>query len=56
MSEAETDVLELTRNLVDSIVNVDWNGYVELCQEDLTSYDPESNQRLVKGLGLWISS
>lgn len=51
MNEAESEILDLTRKLITSIVNVDWESYVELCADDLTSYEPEADQHLVQGMG-----
>ncbi len=50
MNDQETEILQLTRQLIDAIVNVDWDTYVALCADDLTSYEPEAHQHLVKGM------
>ena len=46
----ETEIIELTHQLVDSIVQSDWESYTKLCAEDLTAYEPEANGHLVKGM------
>ena len=46
----ETEIIELTRQLVESIVHSDWETYPQLCAEDLTAYEPEANGHLVKGM------
>ncbi|MAI30842.1 MAG: hypothetical protein CBE00_01735 [Planctomycetaceae bacterium TMED240] len=46
----ETEIIELTRQLVESIVHSDWETYTQLCSEDLTAYEPEANGHLVKGM------
>ena len=46
----EAEIIELTRQLVESIVHFDWQIYTKLCAEDLTAYEPEANGHLVKGL------
>ncbi|MDA8967756.1 DUF4440 domain-containing protein [bacterium] len=46
----ETEIIELTRQLVESIVHFDWQTYTKLCAEDLTAYEPEANGHLVKGM------
>jgi calcium/calmodulin-dependent protein kinase (CaM kinase) II len=46
----ETEIIELTRQLVESIVHSDWETYTQLCAEDLTAYEPEANGHLVKGM------
>ena len=47
----EDEILDLTRRLIDAIVEVDWTTYTELCADDLTSFEPEANQHLVQGMG-----
>ena len=47
----ESEILQLTRRLIDAIINVDWQAYADLCAEDLTSYEPEAQQHLVQGMG-----
>ena len=49
-TEIETEIIELTRQLVESIVHSDWETYTQLCAEDLTAYEPEANGDLVKGM------
>ncbi len=46
----EAEIIDLTRQLVESIVDYDWATYTELCAEDLTAYEPEANGHLVKGM------
>lgn len=46
----EAEIIELTRQLVESIVNCDWETYTKLCVEDLTAYEPEANGHLVEGM------
>ncbi|HBV62755.1 MAG TPA: DUF4440 domain-containing protein [Rhodopirellula sp.] len=46
----EAEIIELTRQLVESIVHSDWEIYTKLCAEDLTAYEPEANGHLVKGM------
>ena len=46
----ETEIIDLTRQLVESIVHSDWETYTQLCAEDLTAYEPEANGHLVKGM------
>lgn len=46
----ETEIIELTGQLVESIVHSDWETYTQLCAEDLTAYEPEANGHLVKGM------
>ena len=46
----ETEIIELTHRLIDSIVSSDWETYTQLCAEDLTAYEPEANGHLVEGM------
>ena len=46
----ETEIIELTHRLIDSIVSSDWETYTQLCAEDLTDYEPEANGHLVEGM------
>ncbi len=49
MSEQET-LLNLTKSLLDSIVQGDWAAYSRLCDPSLTCFEPEANGCLVEGL------
>ncbi len=46
----EDEVLELTRRLLDSIIQADWQTYAELCDPGLTAFEPEGRGQLVEGL------
>jgi len=46
----ETEIIELTHQLIESIVSSDWETYTQLCAEDLTAYEPEANGHLVEGM------
>ncbi|GIW96613.1 MAG: hypothetical protein KatS3mg110_4654 [Pirellulaceae bacterium] len=46
----EQEVLELTRRLLDAIAERDWEEYCQLCDEGLTSFEPEARGCLVEGL------
>ena len=50
MSSTETQLLELTSQLLQSIGNKDWKRYVELCDPSLTCFEPEALGQLVAGL------
>lgn len=45
------DILELTRQLLESIATGDWPTYERLCDPTLTAYEPESHGALVEGMG-----
>ena len=46
-----TEIIDLTRRLVESITHCDWQTYTDLCAEDLTAYEPEAQGYLVQGMG-----
>src|SRR3954467_9416383 len=50
MSETESELLGLTRRLLESITDGDWATYEELCDPTLTSFEPEAPGQLVEGL------
>ncbi|HET6327959.1 MAG TPA: DUF4440 domain-containing protein [Planctomycetaceae bacterium] len=47
---AETQLLDLTRQLLNSIADQDWSAYTRLCDPSLTCFEPESRGQLVKGM------
>lgn len=49
MSDRDT-LLNLSRSLLDSIVQGDWQAYAELCDESLTCFEPEARGHVVEGL------
>lgn len=53
MSDAaklESELLDLTRKLLDAIVSGDWKTYAALCDEGITCFEPEAGGHLVAGL------
>jgi hypothetical protein len=48
--KTETELIELTKKLLTSIVSGDWNTYQELCDPTLTAFEPEACGHLVEGL------
>lgn len=46
----EQEIIELTRELIESIVNSDWQTYTRLCAEDLTAFEPEAEGHLIEGM------
>jgi calcium/calmodulin-dependent protein kinase (CaM kinase) II len=50
MSETESELLALTRRLLESITSGDWATYQELCDPTLTAFEPEAPGQLVEGL------
>jgi calcium/calmodulin-dependent protein kinase (CaM kinase) II len=51
MTDATTELLELTQRLLDAITTGDWATYTELCDPTLTAFEPEAPGQLVQGLG-----
>jgi hypothetical protein len=47
---AETQLLDLTRQLLNSIADQDWSTYTRLCDPSLTCFEPESRGQLVAGM------
>jgi len=47
---AEQEIIDLTKKLLDSIVRKDFKEYEEICAKDLTSFEPEGQGHLIKGL------
>lgn len=53
MSTAEDDIaelLDLSRQLLESIANADWESYSRLCDPTLSAFEPESLGHLVEGM------
>jgi len=50
MNEAEKELLQLNRQLLDSIAKADWPAYVKLCDPTLTCFEPEALGHLVEGM------
>jgi len=51
MTDATSELLQLNQRLLDSIATGDWETYTELCDESLTSFEPEAKGHLIEGLG-----
>jgi len=54
MNASENDLshrlLNLNRDLLNAIDSGDWTSYVNLCDEQLTAFEPEAAGNLVEGL------
>jgi ketosteroid isomerase-like protein len=46
----ESELLDLSRQLLAAIVAGDWNAYRQLVADDLTCFEPEARGQLVEGL------
>ncbi|GDX72460.1 hypothetical protein LBMAG39_08930 [Cyanobium sp.] len=49
-SERDREILHLNQTLLDSVVRGDWSTYADLCSDDLTCFEAETNGLLVEGL------
>ena len=47
---SEQQIIDLTRQLLDSIARGDWEMYQTLCDPTLTAFEPEARGQLVAGL------
>ncbi len=45
-----SEILELTRQLLDSIDQQDWETYTRLCDPTLSAFEPEALGHLVEGM------
>jgi calcium/calmodulin-dependent protein kinase (CaM kinase) II len=45
-----SDVIESNQKLLDSIARCDYETYKELCADDITAFEPESNGMMITGL------
>lgn len=50
VSDAEKELLDLTRKLLQSIALADWETYTVLCDPSLTAFEPEALGQRVEGL------
>ena len=46
-----SEVLELNKQLLESIAKGDWHAYQELCDPTLTAFEPEARGHMIKGGG-----
>jgi hypothetical protein len=49
-SSTEAELLELNEKLLATIAEKDWNAYAELCDPEITCFEPEARGHLVGGL------
>ncbi len=45
------ELLDVSRQLLESIARADWDAYSSLCDPTLTAFEPESCGALVEGMG-----
>jgi len=46
----KTEIIEVTKNLLNTIKNGDFDSYSQLCDPNLTAFEPETMGTLVEGL------
>ena len=46
----EENILQLNQRLLDAIAAADWATYEELCDPELTAFEPEARGQRVEGL------
>jgi len=44
------EILDLNKQLLDSIAKGDWETYQELCDPTLTAFEPEARGHMIRGL------
>ena len=49
-SSTVSEILELNRRLLESIVSGDWSTYQEICDPTLTAFEPETRGQLIEGM------
>ncbi len=49
-SNVRSEILRLNQQLLDSIATGDWKTYAELCDPELTCFEPETRGGLVAGM------
>ncbi len=50
MTATETEIIEVTQELLVAIFRGDWTTYCRLCADDITAIEPEARGHLVQGL------
>lgn len=50
MNTTQTELLTLTKKLLDAITQKDWNTYTQLCDVNLTAFEPEACGQRITGL------
>jgi calcium/calmodulin-dependent protein kinase (CaM kinase) II len=50
MGSDEAEIVRLTQSLLLAIAKADWSAYAELCDPDITCFEPEAKGQLVSGL------
>ena len=50
MKTTEQELMELTLRLLESVADNDWDTYDDLCDSNLTSFEPEARGHLIDGM------
>jgi len=48
--DAIDELLDLTRQMLDSIATADWETYTRLCDPTLSAFEPEARGHLIEGM------
>ena len=44
------EIIDLTNELIESVVSSNWEIYTRLCADDLTAFEPEAEGYLIEGM------
>ncbi|MEO8497088.1 MAG: DUF4440 domain-containing protein [Planctomycetota bacterium] len=50
MDQTLSDLLDLSQQLLDSILTADWEAYERLCDPTISAFEPEARGQLVEGM------
>lgn len=50
LTATKEEVIQLTQNLIDVINRGDYNSYTEICDAEMTAFEPESLGNVVVGM------
>ncbi len=50
MTDATQEIIDLTYELIQSVVTADWKTYARLCADNITAFEPEAEGYLVQGM------
>ena len=50
LTDRDREILQINQAMLESVVNGDWNAYANLCSDDLSCFEGETNGLLAEGL------